>query len=93
MKISCQVWIEGDFRLRTVASGSYQDMELLSKRNNHELVSNLKDLLLDHKSADVAITTPTQTIMAHKAILSGKLLKASFILFLHPSLCSFSFNL
>jgi len=89
MKISCQVWIEGDFRQRTMACGSYQNLELLTKRNNHELVANLKDLLLDQKWADVTITTPTQTFMAHKAILSGKVLKASFILSLLSS-CSYT---
>jgi len=85
IKIFCEVWIEGDFCQRTGASGSSQDLKKLAKHNRSELVSNFKNLLLDQKWADVAITTPTQTFMAHKAILSGKVLKSSFILSRHHS--------
>jgi len=85
IKIFCEVWIEGGIHQSTGASGSSHDLEQLTKRNHYRLVSNFKDVLFDQKWADVAITTPTQTFMAHKAILSGKVLKSSG-LFVSPSL-------
>jgi len=42
------------------------------KSGRYELLANnLKELLGDTRFADVALSTPTKTFIAHKAILSG----------------------
>ena len=74
LKIHCRVWIEGDLRHKTGAGGAVLDKnsEDEVKRRRHDLLSsNFHDLLYDQTFADVALTTESNTFMAHKSILSG----------------------
>jgi len=91
LKIHCRVWIEGDLRHRVGQGGAAlaTDADEVIKRRRYELLANnFQELLGDTRFADVALSTPTKTFMAHKAILSGtwNLIKSFAFLFCNKML-------
>lgn len=81
LKIHCRVWIEGDLKHKLLNGGAARknlSEEEKVKRRKEKLATDFSKLLKDSVMTDVAITTSSNTFMAHKAVLSGEYSSSCF---------------
>lgn len=93
LKVHCRVWIEGEVKHKICNGGaakrSLPEDEKAKKRKDR-LASDFGKLFRDSLMTDIAVTTPRNTFMAHKAVLAGTLALAESR-FLHTNIMHFVF--